>query len=121
MGQALGVFLLVPIWAIIGVVVFGYFTWLDAGGGTLGKRIVDLQVVDGDGSPASTKATALRTAVLMLPFPVMALVGILLGGLGFFIAVGMMLFWLFVEAVVMFISGGQRLGDKVAGTYVVPE
>jgi uncharacterized RDD family membrane protein YckC len=50
----------------------------------------------------------------------MALVGVVLGFFGFIIAVGMMGAWLLVEAAVLVVSDdSQRLGDKVAGTYVV--
>lgn len=109
-------------WALIGVIVFGYFTFMDASDGTLGKRLLDVSVVTGDGSPATRRDTAIRTAILMVPFPVMALLGTLLGGIGFVLGLFLMAGWLLVEAVVMAISDdGQRLGDRAAGTYVVPE
>lgn len=118
----LGVVVLqVALWALIGVLVFAYFTYLDgAADGTLGKRVMDVAVRRENGSAPGLKATAIRTGVLMLPFPLMALLGVLLGPLGFVIAVVLMAGWLLVEAVVLAVSeDGRRLGDRLAGTAVV--
>ena len=115
---------LVPalLWTGIGVLVFGYFTFLDgATEGTLGKRVQDLQVVTEDGGDPTMKHAAIRTAVLMVPFPLMALLGFVGGAFLFVFVLAVMGGWLLVEAAVLVAgSDGRRLGDKAAGTYVVP-
>lgn len=119
--SAVGTVVFFAMWVVIGAVVFGYFALLDAAGGTLGKRLVGMSVVTADGSPATRRDAAVRTAVLMAPFPVMALLGTFLGGIGFFFGLFLMAGWLLVEAGAMTLDdGGQRFGDRVAETYVVP-
>lgn len=104
-----------------GLFVFGYFTYLDgASRGTLGKRVMDVAVARRDGSPATMKNTAIRTAVLMMPYPVMALFGMLLGPMGFLFSIFVLGPWLVIEAAVMVISDDyRRLGDHAAGTVVL--
>lgn len=115
--------LIIPLllWGAIGVAVFGYFAYLDGStDGTLGKRFMDVAVVQTDGSDATIREAAIRTVVLMLPFPVMALLGGILGAFGFVFALGIMGVWLLIEAAVMFVSDdGKRIGDRLAGTLVV--
>ena len=110
-------------WLIIGAILFAYFAVLDARGGTIGKRLLELEVVTNDGGDVTIKETAIRTAVLLVPLPVMAFLSAI-PGLGWFVgfpvAVGIMTAWLLTEAVVLFVTdGGQRLGDRAAGTAVV--
>jgi len=108
------------VWLVIGGAVFGYFTLLDAGGQTFGKRFSDVVVATTDGGSPAKTATAIRTAVLLLPMPVMAGAYVLLGGLGFVLTVPLMIAWLAIEAAVLYVSDDhQRLGDRFAGTVVV--
>jgi uncharacterized RDD family membrane protein YckC len=108
------------VWTIIAGLVFGYFTLLDAGGQTIGKSQQDVVVATADGDLASKKHTALRTAVLLVPLPVMAGGSILLSFLGFGLTVPLMFGWLGVEALVLYVSdSSQRLGDRLASTQVV--
>lgn len=109
------------VWVLIAAALLAYFVLLDTGDGTLGKRFADVEVVETDGSAADRKATAIRTAVLLLPLPLIAGLEIFLGIFGFFIGLFFVFGWLLIEAVVLFVSdGGQRLGDRAAGTVVVP-
>jgi uncharacterized RDD family membrane protein YckC len=110
-------------WAVIALVVGGYFVaTLQAWGQTLGMRLLDLLVVDDDGSEITQAQAIKRTAVLLVPIPLMALSSVLVPLVGFPIALTMMAGWLLVEAAVLFVDDdAQRLGDRVAGTLVVEE
>lgn len=121
LAQSLAGFVIgIGLWAVIGAVVFGYFTYLDgATKGTLGKRLMDVVVAREDGSQVTTSETAKRTAVLMAPFPVMVFLAVIVP-LGFLIAVMLMVGWLVVEAALIATDDDkQRLGDRFAGTVVV--
>ena len=107
------------VWLVLAAALLAYFTYLDVGDGTFGKRFNDLEVVTEDGSPLTKRETATRTAVLLAPLPLMALADAFLP-LGFTLALFMMAGWLVIEAAMMHVNdGGQRLGDRVAGTVVV--
>jgi uncharacterized RDD family membrane protein YckC len=108
------------VWTVISGLVFGYFTLMDADGQTIGKSQQDVVVATTDGDLAGKKHTALRTAVLLVPLPVMAGASILLSFLGFGLTVPLMFGWLGVEALVLYVSdSSQRLGDRLASTQVV--
>lgn len=108
------------LWLLIGAMLVWYFIYYAEDGQTFGKRSQDVAVVDANGGAPSKRQRLIRTAVLLAPFPLMALFGALLGGVGFVVALFLMAVWLGVEALVLFVSdGGQRLGDHAAGTYVV--
>lgn len=120
-GTFAGLIMNLFLWPVIGVIVLGYFTYLDgSAGGTLGKRVMDVVVAGQDGSPASMRDAGIRTVVLMVPFPLMALLGIVLGAFGFVVDLFLMFGWLAVEAAVLFVSDDhRRLGDRAAGTVVL--
>ena len=84
---------------VSGVVVLGYFGWLEGTDGrTLGKRALDLRVVREGGQPMDARAAVVRN-VVKLSLPLFAL-----------------------EALVLLIAGrddGKRVSDSVAGTLVV--
>jgi len=108
------------LWLAIGAVLVWYFVYDADDGQTFGKRSQDVAVVGEDGSGPTKRQRWIRTGILLAPFPFMALLGAFLGGVGFFLALFIMAAWLVVEAVVMFASDdGQRIGDRVADTYVV--
>lgn len=118
-----GIVVSLAMWAVIGLVLLAYFVYFQTNGGqTLGMKLTDVAVVGSDGS-ALTRGHALkRTAVLLAPFPVMALVTVFLPipVINFLIALALMVGWLLVEAVVMFVDDdARRLGDRFAGTAVV--
>lgn len=118
--NAVGLLLGLTMWALVGAVVVGYFTAMDADGGTLGKRLREVVVVTEDGDPAGAKETAVRTAVLLAPLPVMALLQVFLSLVGFVLALGVMAGWLAVEAGALALADdNRRLGDRAAGTVVV--
>ena len=107
------------VWLVLAAALLAYFTYLDVGDGTLGKRFNDLEVAMEDGSQLTKRETATRTAILLAPLPVMALSDAFLP-LGFTLALFMMAGWLVIEAAMMHVNdGGQRIGDRVAGTVVV--
>jgi len=108
-------------WVVIGAVLGGYFTlMLDSRGQTLGMSVTDVTLLSENGS-APTRSQALkRTAVLLAPLPVMALVSVFIPLIGLPIALFLMVGWLAVEAVMLFIDDdAQRLGDRLADTVVV--
>jgi uncharacterized RDD family membrane protein YckC len=78
-----------------------YFIWLEAGGGTLGKRILGLKIVDAQGNKPGLGRSLARNLLRLidaLPFVIPYLLGIILVGKT---------------------RTKQRLGDKAAGTFVV--
>lgn len=108
------------LWLAIGAVLVWYFVYYADDGQTFGKRSQDVAVVSDDGGAPSKRQRWIRTGILIAPFPLMALLGTLLQGLGFVFAAFIMAVWLAIEAAVMFASDdGQRIGDRVANTYVV--
>lgn len=108
------------LWIAIGAVLVWYFVYYADDGQTFGKRSQDVAVVGEDGSGPTKRQRWIRTGILLAPFPVMALLGAFLGGVGFFFSLFLMAAWLVVEAAVMFVSDdGQRIGDRFADTYVV--
>lgn len=83
------------------VIVLAYFVWLEAGGGTLGKRVLGIKIVDAQGNkPGLGRSLArnLLRPIDALPLVIPYLLGILLVGKS---------------------PTKQRLGDKAAGTFVV--
>ncbi|WP_336336352.1 RDD family protein [Haloarcula brevis] len=115
-----GILINFALWLAIGAVLVYYFGYYATDNETVGKRSRNVAVVDETGAQPSQRARLVRTAVLLAPFPVMLLLGGVLGGFGFLFALVLMGGWLLVEAAVMFASDdAQRLGDRVAGTYVV--
>jgi len=116
----LGIVINFALWLAIGAALVYYFGYYAETNETIGKRSQSVAVVDENGTPPSQRARLVRTAVLLAPFPIMLLLGGIFGGIGFVFALVLMLGWLLVEAAVMFVSDdAQRLGDRVAGTYVV--
>lgn len=108
------------LWLLIGALLVWYFAYYADDGQTFGKRSQDVTVVDGDDGAPSKRQRLIRTGILLAPFPLMAILGAFLGGIGFVLAVFIMAAWLVIEAVVVFASdSGQRIGDRVADTYVV--
>jgi uncharacterized RDD family membrane protein YckC len=117
----LGIVLSLVMWALLIAIIRGYFTYLtQRSGQTLGMRLLDVSVVDANGGPVTQKQALKRTALLLAPMPLMALSSAIIPLLGFPIALVMMGGWLLVEAAVLFVDDqAQRLGDRVANTYVV--
>ncbi|WP_434531300.1 RDD family protein [Haloarcula sp. NS06] len=116
----LGIVINFTLWIAIGAVLVYYFGYYAMDNETVGKRSQDVAVVDETGSPPSQRDRLIRTAVLLAPFPIMLLLGGILGGFGFVFALVLMIGWLLIEAAVMLVSDdAQRLGNRVAGTYVV--
>lgn len=116
----IGIVVNAVLWLAIGAVLVWYFVYYADDGQTVGKRSQDVTVVAEDGAAPSKRQRLTRTAVLLAPFPFMALVGAVLGGVGFVIALFLMVAWLVVEALVTFVSDdARRIGDRLAGTYVV--
>ncbi|WP_440991010.1 RDD family protein [Haloarchaeobius baliensis] len=108
-------------WAVIGAVSLTYFTLFQTRSGqTPGMKLLDITVVGEDGSSVSVRQALVRNVILLAPLPFMALINAFDTVVGFLIAFGMMVVWLFVELGAMFVLGnGQRLGDRAAGTVVV--
>lgn len=120
--SAVGIAVTLVMWLVIAGVLLGYYGLLSAEGRqTLGMRMIDVEVVDADGDGATTQQALTRSAVLFAPLPLMALADALLP-LGFLLALVLMAGWLVVELAVMVVSDGkQRLGDRLADTYVIED
>ncbi len=72
-----------------------YFLLRDAAGGSLGKRLTGLAILDGTGQPASTGSLILRNVPVAIPFVVIAEYFVMKGA-----------------------ADGKRWGDRWAGTRV---
>lgn len=110
------------LWIAIGGLLVWYFVYYADDGQTVGKRSQDVAVVDADGDVPSVRQRLIRTGVLLAPFPFMAILGTLplLSIIGFVFALFLMVGWLVVEALALFLSDdARRIGDHLAGTYVV--
>jgi uncharacterized RDD family membrane protein YckC len=90
--------------------------WLlrDLPGPSLGKRVLGLRVVRQDGSPADARARLLRN-VTLIPGPLFSLIPIAGFG-GPVISLGLIL-----AEVGFLLVRHERLGDRLAGTMVVPK
>lgn len=119
---AVSLLLTLAMWVVISALLLAYFGFLAAEGRqTLGMRMIDVEVVDADGGPVSVQQGFLRAAVLLAPLPLMALLDAVVP-LGFLLALVVMAGWLLVELAVMAVSADhQRLGDRLADTYVVED
>jgi uncharacterized RDD family membrane protein YckC len=117
----LGILLGLVMWVLLVAVVGGYYALLvTSRGQTLGMQLLDVTVVSGTGGPVTQNQSIKRTAVLLAPMPLMALSSLFIPLVGFPLALAMMGGWLLVEAAVLFVDDdAQRLGDRVADTYVV--
>lgn len=117
----LGILLGLFMWVLLVGIIGGYFTLLiQRSGQTLGMRLLDVSVVDANGGPVTQTQALKRTALLLAPMPLMALSSVFIPIIGFPIALVMMVGWLIVEAAVLFVDDqAQRLGDRVANTFVV--
>jgi len=83
------------------VIVLAYFVWLEAGGGTLGKRVLGIKIVDAQGNKPGLGRSLARNLLRLLdalPLAIPYLLGVILVGKS---------------------PNKQRLGDKAAGTFVV--
>lgn len=110
----LGLFGIIPIVGpiIAGLLLLPYWLLRDITGRSLGKMLLGLKVVNKDGSSAPVGARILRNitiaigpGLLIIPF-----LGLLLGPI--------VAFLLILTEVVMLLTQGNRLGDRLAGTTV---
>jgi uncharacterized RDD family membrane protein YckC len=111
----LTVLAIIPFIGIIGApALCAYWISRDAffGGQSIGKKALGLKVIKPDGSPFtwadSVKRNVIYLALLVLMIPVYGLFfnGFLSGPLG-------------IVELIMVLTGGQRLGDRMGNTYVV--
>lgn len=118
-----GVVLGLGLWAVLTLLVGAYFVvQLQLKGQTLGMRLLDLVVVSEGGGPVTQRQALVRTAVLLVPMPLMAVAAVFIPLFGFLVALAILAGWLLVEAAILLVDDdAQRLGDKVAGTLVVEE
>ncbi len=105
----------IPFLGILGApLLAAYWVSRDSffGGQSIGKKVVGLKVIKPDGSPFtwadSVKRNIIYFALLVLMIPIYGLVfnGLLSGPLG-------------IAELVMVLTGGQRIGDRMGNTYVV--
>lgn len=82
-------------------------------GRSAGKHLLKMRVMSKDGSPAPMKARVLRNILFALPlvFMILPIIGHLIGGL--------LAFAVMVTEVIVLLSTGERVGDKIANTVVV--
>ena len=102
--------LLGPISALL---AFAYQLFRDAGGASIGKRILGLKVVSKTGKPATPVQWILRNVVFVLPT-----IALVIPALGFLAESGLEIFIAGIE-LILILATGSRLGDRLAGTTVV--
>ena len=111
----LGFLAVIPFLGIIGApLACAYWVSRDAffGGQSIGKKVVGLKVIKPDGSPFtwadSVKRNIIYFALLVLMIPVYGIFfnAFLSGPLS-------------LAELILVITGGQRIGDRMGGTYVV--
>jgi uncharacterized RDD family membrane protein YckC len=112
---AINVFTIIPILGdLVDIVVLCYMFLRDITGASLGKRVFGLRVIDkASGGPATAGQCICRNLFFAIP-----LVVELFPVVGFFVGSGLIIAVMLVE-LVMLLSTGERLGDKLAGTQVV--
>jgi uncharacterized RDD family membrane protein YckC len=98
---------------IAGLLLLPYWLFRDITGGSLAKMLLGLAVVKKDGSPATIGARILRN----LPLAVGP--GLLIIPLLGYVLAPVVAFLLVCTEVVMLVTQGNRLGDRLAGTTVV--
>lgn len=110
-------------WVLLAVVVGTYFVAFDSQfGGTIGKRAMGLTVASTRGESIGVGRAGIRTAVLMAPLPLVALLEMFLWILGLPVGILVWIGWVVAEgAVARFTDRHRRLGDLVAGTVVVAD
>ncbi|HEY2848124.1 MAG TPA: RDD family protein, partial [Pyrinomonadaceae bacterium] len=111
----LGFLAIIPFLGIIGApLACAYWISRDSffGGQSIGKKVVGLKVIKPDGSPFlwadSVKRNIIYFALLVLMIPVYGIFfnAFLSGPLS-------------LAELIMVLTGGQRIGDRMGGTYVV--
>jgi uncharacterized RDD family membrane protein YckC len=111
----LGLFVMFPVLGpiIAGLLLSPYWLLRDISGASIGKLILGYKVVLKGGQPASVGARILRNLPLAVgpAFLIIPFLGYLLGPAVSCIAV-------LVEGILV-LTGGERLGDKIAGTTVI--
>jgi len=114
-------------WVTMTVLWVGYYAGVPIlVGQTLGKELFDLRAVSADGTAMSLRQSVTRTAVLLVPLPVVIVLAGLLGGIPVInwvfdpLALALIGAWGLVEVVVLVgREDNRRLGDRVANTRVV--
>jgi len=108
----LGLFGLIPVLGsiIAGLLLAPYWLLRDTAGASIGKLILGYRVVLKDGRSAGVGARILRNLPLAVgpAFLVIPFLGYVLGPTISFVAI-------LVEGILL-LTGGERLGDKIAGT-----
>ena len=111
----LGLFGMIPIIGVIiaGLLLLPYWLLRDITGRSLAKMLLGLEVVKKDGSPASMGARILRNLPIAIgpAFLIIPLLGYFIAPI---VAVPLML-----TEMIMLLTQGYRLGDRLAGTTVV--
>lgn len=127
-GSLVGMFSVVPvIGTLLGAVIGGVFSllaatyWIikDTGGGrrSVGKRVGRMQVVDvATGAPASAFQAALRNSYYIVACLLGVIPGVEVVGWAMFGLAALM-----DSALILSDGAGRRLGDRMAGTQVVPK
>jgi uncharacterized RDD family membrane protein YckC len=98
---------------VAAVFAFLYQLFRDAGGASIGKRLLGMKVVSKTGRPATATQWILRNVVFVLPT-----IALVVPALGFLAESGLELLIAGIELVLLLVTG-SRLGDRIAGTTVV--
>ena len=103
---------------LVGAIIAGFFLgayWLlrDVAGASLGKMLLGLRVARTDGSEATVGQRILRNLPLSIG-PSLLIIPLLGYALGPFVSLA-----IFVVEIVLVLTQGERMGDKLASTVVV--
>jgi uncharacterized RDD family membrane protein YckC len=97
---------------IAGFLLLPYWLFRDITGRSIGKMLLGLKVVNKDGSPASIGARILRN------LPIAIGPGLLIIPLLGYVLAPIVALLLICTEIVMLLTQGNRLGDRLAGTTV---
>jgi uncharacterized RDD family membrane protein YckC len=100
-------------WLMIPVVLIAYHLLRDIMGASPGKMLLGMKVMGKDGREAPNSSRVLRNVLFAIPpvFFFLPIIGHVIGGL--------ISFALLVTELIMLLSQGERIGDRIANTVVV--
>lgn len=104
---------LIIIWLGIPLVAITFHLLRDTTGASPGKSLLGMKVMAKDGAEAPNSSRVLRNVLFAIPaaFMILPIIGHVIGGL--------LSFALVVTELIMLLSTGERIGDRIANTVVI--
>ena len=104
---------LIIVWLGIPLIAVTYHLMRDITGASPGKSLLGMKVMSRDGREAPNGSRVLRNVLFAIPpvFMILPIIGHVIGGL--------LGFALVVTELIMLLSTGERIGDRIANTVVL--